>query len=403
MASTPPKRPAASTRPTRSATQFIQNKATGKMVGSVGEGRDNVPGALPAVDTADTADTAASSTSPADALANLKGLSTDDKLAAAETALLAAIEQFSSEEGFKAALDFAAATPNYSMSNTMLLLLEHMRRIRTDPTIPTDPGAFMSFNSWKEHGRSVVKGAKGYPILAPATARVRFYKDASGRRITLGKGEDAPAGAKAETAEVVKGFTVVYTFAEYGTDGDPVPHLPRPVLLEGESLPGLRETAIELAQEAGFTVTFVNRAEDPTLRGGANGYTSYSDHRIVVAADLPSDFARDKTLLHELAHAKLHGPGGDGRSEHKGVIETQAESAAYLTFKALADMDTSDYSLPYVTGWMSVTGGDQKSRLKEAQRAINTTGKVAREIIDRYQARTQVDPIDELRAEPAFA
>lgn len=365
-------------------TEFIQNKKTGKMAGSVGVGRDNTPvAAVVAIDP-----TTGNPVEQVDLAAAAKALkpklTAEQKLANAEANLLAAIEAMSTEEGFKAALDFAASVPGYSFGNNSLLLWEHMHRRATDPSIPADPGLFMSFNRWKEHGRSVVKGATGYPILAPKTVTSRWYMNGNAR-VYLKKGEHAPAGREEFRGQGVTGFTVVYTFPEYLTEGEPIPQMPKPKLLEGETLPGLDDVVEDLITEQGFTLEWVNRDDDPLLRGGANGYTEYLAKRIVVCADLPSDRARTKTLLHEYGHLVMHGRDGEAHSEHGGIKEVQAEATAYLVFKTLADIDTSDYSVPYTSGWLSSVTTDPAKRLREAQRAINAMGKVATAVIDAYQ------------------
>lgn len=371
-------------------TRYIKDP-DGKFHGSIGDGRDTVPtGARVTVDptpgTADTPDTDLGGV-----LAALKPvppvkLTFEQKMENAQNNLLSAIDALRSSDDWKAALDFAASVRGYSFGNSMLLAFEHRMRHALDPdNVPAEPGYFMSFNHWKDKGRSVLKGAKGYPILAPNLVKSRYYVDNTGARIYLKKGDKVPAGRQVQTTQFLKGFTVTYTFAQCDTDGEPVPEMPRPTLLAGETLPGLREKVIELAEADGYTVEYINRADDPVLAGGANGYTQWATKRIVVAADLPSEFQKDKTLIHEFGHMMLHAEGADGHSEHHGMKEVQAEAAAYLTFKTLADFDTSDYSVAYTTGWLAAVPGGKEEQLKEAQRALNAVGKVSKRIIDAYE------------------
>lgn len=365
-------------------TKYIYKPGTTQFAGSIGEGRESVP-STPNTEPVTTSD-------PVDAPAlgaaanELKKLTPEEKLANAEESLLQAIDSLSSEEGFKAALDFAAKVPGYSIGNTLLLSWEHNTRCLLNPDTPGDPGYFMSYNRWKEHGRTVVKGAKGYPILGPKTIKSRWYEGADGKPVILKKGDTVPPGKEVHYGSRVVGFTVVYTFPQYLTEGEDIPEPPRPKLLEGESLPGLQEEVKNLIEENGYTLSYVNRADDSVLRSGANGYTDFTHRQVVVCADLPSDFARDKTLLHEYAHMVMHDTGGEGQSEHHGLQEVQAEAAAYLTFKTLADFDTSDYSVPYTAGWLTSVSGDRTVQMREAQRAINAVGKVATTVVDAYHA-----------------
>ena len=83
--------------------------------------------------------------------------------------------------------------------------------------------------------------------------------------------------------------------------------------------------------------------------GGANGLTNYVDATVVVRTDM-DDAARVKTLAHELAHVLLHGPTSDDAAGHRGVAEVEAESVA-LMVGAAHGLDTSRYTVPYVTTW----------------------------------------------------
>ena len=85
-----------------------------------------------------------------------------------------------------------------------------------------------------------------------------------------------------------------------------------------------------------------------------------------------------KTLVHEIAHAKLHKPE-DLLAEPKPVDrrqkEVEAESIAYVVCQYFG-IDTSDYSLAYVAGWSK---GKELTELKASLNVIHST---AGEIID---------------------
>src|SRR5690625_6302105 len=82
---------------------------------------------------------------------------------------------------------------------------------------------------------------------------------------------------------------------------------------------------------------------------GANVATNV-DGRTVAVRENMDEAAQVKTLAHELAHVKMHGPDQDEARQHRGIGEVEAESVA-LMIGAAHGMDTSGYSLPYVTGW----------------------------------------------------
>ena len=81
----------------------------------------------------------------------------------------------------------------------------------------------------------------------------------------------------------------------------------------------------------------------------------------------------------ELGHALLHDPahtGTDPRDIHRGVLEVEAESVAYL-IGAAHGMDTTGYTLPYVATWAG--GTDPAATVRAtAERVVRT----ARTILD---------------------
>jgi hypothetical protein len=89
--------------------------------------------------------------------------------------------------------------------------------------------------------------------------------------------------------------------------------------------------------------------------GGANGLTDYTTHQVSVRMDM-DDAARVKTLAHELGHVMLHGPGNADAGMHRGIAEVEAESVA-LMVGAAHGLDTSSYTVPYVSSWASSVAG----------------------------------------------
>lgn len=308
----------------------------------------------------------------------------EEKMAEAEARLLAGVEEITNGEDFKKALDFAAGVYNYSFGNSLMLLFEHNARHQADPeNVPADPGVFQAFGKWKAADRYVTKGSKGYPILVPNMRTGRFYIDENGKRIPLAYKEKAPKGAKVEKFQYKDKkmpFLVGSTFAEYQTDGAPIPRPPRPKLLEGQSVPQLRENVETLLWSQGYTVEYVD--PDDSRLGGANGVTYLESKEVLVRNDV-DDFQRDKTLIHEYAHATLHADTGE--YHHRGLGEVQAEAAAYLTFKTLADVDTDDYSMPYIAGWSSTLSSDPKERAQKTRSALNDVSKVTSAITAMFQ------------------
>ena len=88
-----------------------------------------------------------------------------------------------------------------------------------------------------------------------------------------------------------------------------------------------------------------------TIEGNINGYYDISKNLIVINKDL-SESQTIKTLLHEQAHALLHGKDGEEEKADQKTREVQAESIAYVVSQYLG-INTDDYSFGYVAGWSS--------------------------------------------------
>lgn len=239
-------------------------------------------------------------------------------------------------------LSVAARFHTYSPNNLWLILAQR-------PDLATTGDRVAGFHTWKKLGRSVNRGAKGIAILAPCVYRRR--------------GDDEPAQAQAPDdlaavnggARVLRGFRVVYVFAESDTSGQALPDV-RPVLLEGEG--GLWDGVAAQVAAAGFSVS---RGDC----GIANGCTNFAERTVTVAEHLRGRMA-EKTLLHELAHCLLH--DASRVNTDRDLAEIEAESVAYIVCNALG-IDSASYSLAYVAGWSQ--GSVERIR-RTAERVVTT-------------------------------
>ncbi len=144
------------------------------------------------------------------------------------------------------------------------------------------------------------------------------------------------------------GVRPAYVWAQSQTDGSPLPATPVPKLLEGQAPAGLWDGLADQINAHGFELRLVSNA---AAIGGANGLTDYLTHEVSVRMDM-DDAAQAKTMAHELGHVILHGPDNTDAAMHRGVAEVEAESVA-LMLLAAHDMDSSQYTVPYVSSWAS--------------------------------------------------
>ena len=90
------------------------------------------------------------------------------------------------------------------------------------------------------------------------------------------------------------------------------------------------------------------------LKGKANGcYTESDGTPKIIISDSLSEIQTGKTLIHEIAHSRLHSSTSTEKSEKKKTRdqrELEAESVAFIVCSHFG-IDTSDYSFPYILSW----------------------------------------------------
>ena len=273
----------------------------------------------------------------------------DAKLDALHEQLTDAVGELVSGEDWRRAIEFAAKFRTRSFSNSLLIARQHFAAFEAGRVPDPEPSYVAGYKQWQTLGRQVVKGQPGYMILAPVTGRFATTTptDADSWR-RLGKFEKPRPGEVVRSRMV--GVRPAYVWDASSTTGDaPVPEPPRPVLLEGQAPEGLWDGLAAVIAERGFTVGTV---PDAAAIGGANGVTNFTHRTVSVRADM-DDLQKVKTLSHELAHIDLgHEDRLGAVGWHRGIGEVEAESVAAM-IGAAHGVDTSIYTLPYVSGWAS--------------------------------------------------
>lgn len=251
---------------------------------------------------------------------------------------------------YKQFLNVMAKFPRYSVNNTMLIMMQR-----------PDAQLCQSFTGWKQMGRYVKKGEKGISILAPAPYKIEREQtklDEKGRPVFDADGE--PVKEKVEVT--IREFKVVKTFDLSQTDGKELPTIgPSELVGNIEGYPKLLQALQEISP---VPVSF------ELIDGDAKGFYHLEDKKIVVQ-DGMSEVQTIKTLLHEMAHQKLHDK--DNVPEAKDISrngkEVEAESVAYVVCQHYG-INTSDYSFSYVAGWSE---GKETPELKASLDKIRQT------------------------------
>ena len=200
------------------------------------------------------------------------------------------------------------------------------------------PTYLAGFKQWQDLGRRVIAGQHGYMIFAPRTARFATSTpmDASSwRRL---EPRERPRPGEAVRSGVI-GARPAYVWDVAQTSGAPIPEQPRPQLLHGAAPPGLWDGLA--ASDRATRDSACRSSRTQTRIDGANGQTDFVSRRVTVREDMDAA-ARTKTLAHELAHIRLHGPDHAALA-HRGIGEVEAESVA-LMIAAAHGMDTRDYT-----------------------------------------------------------
>ena len=200
----------------------------------------------------------------------------------------------------------------YSLGNTLLIMVQS-----------PDATHVAGFATWLKLGRAVRKGEKGIAILVPIRpkAQVEDEKEQPEAKATDGEEEERPVR-----------FKVGHVFDVSQTDGEALPSLARPEGDPGQFLPQLRNLVsdMEIALEYRDDL------------GGADGLSIGGLIAIRQGLSPAEEFS---TLVHELAHEKLH--KGEGRlGTTKRSRELEAEAVACVVSQGvglLAEPASSDY------------------------------------------------------------
>lgn len=227
------------------------------------------------------------------------------------------LETYATSDKYRDLLKTMSKFHNYSAQNCLLILAQQ-----------PDASFVAGFDSWKRNfNRYVKKDSKSIMIKSPCT-----YTQ---------KNEDG-------TEKERLGFKASYVFDISCTA--PISGKP-PVQIGVENLSG------SVQNYSDFLLCLTTCADIPIryekIKGKANGLYTEEDHPHIIISDSLSEIQTVKTLIHEIAHSRLHSSKSTEKSEKKKTRdqrELEAESVAYIVCSHFG-IDTSDYSFPYILSW----------------------------------------------------
>jgi hypothetical protein len=292
----------------------------------------------------------------------------DEKIAKAQSLLAGAVERLQTSEGWREMLTKLASGGRFGLRR-----FSFRNRLLIEAQCPGATSA-ASYRAWLAAGRQVRKGEKALTILAPIIiCRAKAKNDAD------------------EKDSILVGFRPMATFSGSQTDplpgkaGRPLPD-PTPITKPVEcdeafarSVETLRDVALGLGASIVTDVELRPRqAGDPL---GAHGWFEMRTKKIVVITGETSRAQVFKTLVHEIAHALLHGTEDHhGRAEQ----EVEAESTAFVVSSVLG-LETGSYSFPYVTSWANEKNASAMV-LQSGQRIVKATNKILDAIFGAFES-----------------
>ncbi|MBB5378719.1 hypothetical protein HNQ07_004226 [Deinococcus metalli] len=233
---------------------------------------------------------------------------------------------------------FSARFHTYSLNNQVLIWLQ-----------APEAAHVAGFHAWKALGRTVKKGSKAVRVLAP---------------LVMPDHEAPPVNGK--PAQKVVGFKYSSIFADYDTEGDPLPSAAFMVVQGGDD--GTRALLRSLTAACPVPV----RWEDGEGRG-AHGWTDGG--QIVLSREKcqgePAHALR--VFFHEWAHVSLHFQGAGKRAEDlpdRTTRELEADAAAYV-LSSVYGVEATAAVADYITHW----GGNAEKlhgSMTRIQRAVSS-------------------------------
>ncbi|MEF9991282.1 MAG: LPD25 domain-containing protein [Peptostreptococcaceae bacterium] len=270
---------------------------------------------------------------------------------------------FRSPKDMKDYLQYMSKFHRYSIGNCSLIQKQF-----------SGAHAVGSFKFWKDNGFSVNKGEKGIQILVPTPLKKFIDKKGQERFLFTASKEEKEMVKKGELEKAPNSISYkkgyVFDISQTNATADDLPKLFPNKWLEGNiaDYDKLYKSMENIASNINVSII------PPKSELGVAKGVSYTFTREVALNPRNSQLQNVKTLLHELAHAKLH-TATSTNNYTKEEKEFQAEMTAFSVCSYF-DIDTSDYSLSYLDHYTKNTD------IKEKKKLLNEIKETSKEFIE---------------------
>lgn len=268
---------------------------------------------------------------------------------------------FETPEQMAEHLEFMMQFYHYSLRNTALIQNQF-----------SGAQAVGSYKFWKEKGFQVQKGEKAIQILVPNKTQPKFKGDDRKwkciKYATTQEKERIKAGElEKKEGKMYFGKGSVFDISQTNAKASDLPEIFPNKWMEGNV--ANYQAMLGAMQEVGnnLEVTIGEPMEELGSAKGAFYYGMGNRQNHIGLNPRNGELQNVKTLLHELAHAKLH----SSPEKHMNLSSEEKEFQAEMTAYAVAsyfDIDTSDYSLGYLANWTQGKELQDKAKLLEEVR-----------------------------------
>jgi len=266
-------------------------------------------------------------------------------------------------------------TPEQMAEHLAFIMQFHEYSLRNTALIQSQfkgAQAVGSYRFWQEKGFQVQKGEKAIQILVPNKTQPKF-KDANGKWKTIKKATEQEkelinsGELEKKASELYFGRGSIFDVSQTDAKASDLPDVFPNKWMEGDV--ANYQDMLEAMKKVGSNLD-VTIGEPLEELGSAKGayYQGVGDRKSHIGLNPRNgELQNVKTLIHELAHAKLHGTPEKHINLSSEEKEFQAEMTAYAV-ASYFEIDTSDYSLGYLANWTQGKELKDKAQLLEEVR-----------------------------------